>query len=205
MFAGTVDRSSGNEVYSTEGSVVKGATADGTVFDEFGAGEMTETHGVADRRNERHRLRVRHSQWAGRRISRNPGPPTGRGTHGNRPGRRFRRRAAARIVRRRRPLCRLLRRLDVGAEGDSAGPLVHRRLDRMRRRQRRRHGMHRGNDQRRPRSIPELHTYSEARSRRRRPARGPARSATPAPWGRSRTAATAAPARAPTTRARRSN
>jgi hypothetical protein len=47
LFAGTVDRASGDEVYSTEGSVVKGATADGLVFDEFGAGQVTESHGVA--------------------------------------------------------------------------------------------------------------------------------------------------------------
>ena len=60
-----------------EDRVVKGATArSGPSFDEFGAGEVTESHGVADRRNERHRLRVRHGQRPGRRISRNPGPPT---------------------------------------------------------------------------------------------------------------------------------
>jgi hypothetical protein len=47
LFAGTVDRSSNDEVYSTEGSVVKGATADGFVFEEFGAGQITESHGVA--------------------------------------------------------------------------------------------------------------------------------------------------------------
>jgi hypothetical protein len=46
MFAGTVDRST-DDVYSTEGSVVKAATSEGLVYDEFGAGEVSESHGVA--------------------------------------------------------------------------------------------------------------------------------------------------------------
>jgi hypothetical protein len=46
MFAGAVDRTS-DDVYSTEGSVVKGATAEGIVFEEFAAGQVTESHGVA--------------------------------------------------------------------------------------------------------------------------------------------------------------
>jgi Divergent InlB B-repeat domain/NHL repeat len=46
MFAGTVDRSS-DDIYSTEGSVVKAATAEGLVYDEFAAGEVSESHGVA--------------------------------------------------------------------------------------------------------------------------------------------------------------
>ncbi len=124
----TLDPSS-DDIYVSEGGVVTAISDDGIRFDQFGAGQITEARGVAidavsgtayvsDTPNGR--IAVFDGEPACPARSRNHGDGARRGLRGA---------AAARRLRRQRPVRRLLPAVNRRSQGDAAASFESRRMD----------------------------------------------------------------------------